>query len=65
LQRDERTIVELCGIISKGLEDKLFPRFKKKKIKLNLMGMDCREIRSDFTVKVALRTVLQTDILVR
>lgn len=29
------------------------------------MGMDCRDFRSDSTVKVALRTVLQTDILVR
>lgn len=29
------------------------------------MGMDCRDIRSDFTAKVALRTVLQTDILGR
>lgn len=29
------------------------------------MGMDCRDTRSDSTVKVALRAVLQTDILVR
>lgn len=68
MQRDERTIVELFGIIlsTKGLEDKLFPRLKKKKKnKSSLMGMGCRDIRSDFTVKVALRAVLQTDILVR
>lgn len=32
LQTDERTVVELCGIIlsTKGPEDKLFPRLKKK-----------------------------------
>lgn len=29
------------------------------------MGMDCRDIRSEFTVKAAFRAVLQTDILVR
>lgn len=29
------------------------------------MGMDHRDIRSDFTVKVALRTVLQIDTIVQ
>lgn len=71
MQRDERTRVELCGIIlsTEGPEDKLFPRLKKKRFKRSLMGMvmrmDCRDIRCDFTVMVASRTVLQTDILVR